>query len=212
MRKPLALVFNVCAIALAVLWVAGCATHRSQPPAATLDDINEYRQIIIESRQAMDQILPALDQVAECGTSYPPALAKSFSREVENINVGSVNLRAHARAIAARGDAYFDTWWKLKTQIEQVPERRKAEEQRPLLLASFHRLEKLSAQNSEAFNAFLSELQDLESGLQQNPQTIADEATRNLIGKTQADGHQVARLLDLLQNASDDLAAQAKSI
>lgn len=174
--------------------------------------MNEYRQIATESRQAMDKILTALDQVADGGTSYSPALAKSFGQEAENINVGSVELRAHAHAIATRGDAYFDTWWKLKTQVQQAPERKKAEEQRPTLLAGFHRIETLSAQTTEALNSFLSELQDLESGLQQNPNSITDQATRDLIGKTQADGHQVARLLDLLQNASEDLATLAKSI
>lgn len=172
----------------------------------------EYSEIVAQSQEGMDEALSALDALAKAGAECPPATIQAYQEEVDDIEVGSVRVRAQAKAILARRDAYFDTWERLVTESQGAGAGQLAKQRRPAMLDSFHRIETLSAQTEETFDRFLSGLQTVRDAVEQDPHGLGAGENRAAVASTQAGGLQVKQDLEALQGELDGLIAMMKAV
>lgn len=189
----------------------GCAGPGAARHPAVKDDLADFARMTVQSRRAVDKALASLDGLSAT-TNYPPTLVKAYQQEVDDVEVGSVRVRARAEAILKRGDVYFETWERHVAQMQDALAREGAEEQRPALLDNFHRIEALSGRTGDAFDRFLAGMRELDEELDQNPGTVAAGPTRALLASTQADGRTVEQDLDLIQQELAGLNARVKAI
>lgn len=205
--------FIFCAVsfALAGSFFAGCASNEASR-GGPRDDLADFRQAAIQAQRAFDHASAALDQVAASETTCPPSVVASYQKAVQDLEVVSVQARAKAQAILARGDAYFADWEEHVEQMQGMGARALMEERRPELEDTFNRLKAGCAQTHDAFQPFLSGLRQLRTVLENNPDTLSNEATRNLISNTQLHAQQVRLCIDAVRKSLDDFAAQVREI
>ena len=193
--------------------LGGCATDRSasQGPLPGTH-IAEYRQIVTDSQRAVKEALHSLDQVSAQTKSCPRPAVDQLAKEVCRLEVDSLKARAHAQAMVARGDAYFEQWHDDLANIKDAEVRALAEQRRPLLQQSFARVKQLSQQTREAFRPFQSHLRKVRNILETDPAATGSESTQDLIRATRSHGQQVERDLAALLDELNTIAALVKPL
>lgn len=186
------------AIALAAgLLALGCASSdkpKETPPRPGAG-IAEYRQIASTAQAGLANVMDALARVAAEKSVCSAQVLSNFSAEVQRVQVDSMQLRARALAIQARGDAYFERWHENIARVEDPKIRALAEERRPLLEASFTKIKELSQENREAFKPFLTDLRQLRNDLEKDPANLASSVSQERIRDAMENGQHMERCL-----------------
>lgn len=195
-------------ILIGLFLVPGCASHESHPSVARPGaGISEYRQIATVAQKEVQAMLNSLATVGAQSNSCPPNVLSAFSREVERLQVESVQIRARGQAIRARGDAYFERWHQNMVQVEDPKLRDLAESRRPLLQQSFLEIKRLSQEGREAFELFLSELRQLRTQLERDPSSIGATPAKELVKSATQNGTQVETSLEGIISELDSMQA-----
>lgn len=175
---------------------SGCGTRPDGAAPQARNGIAEYQEIAAESLVALDRALRELDSLGTQSQRCPPGVLAAFSDEVQRLQVGSLRVRAHAQAILARGDAYFENWHENLTQIRDPEVRALASRHRGELQASFDRIKQSSLQTREAFQPFLAGLRKLRVELEKDPGAIEATDTQALIRATREHGLHVTQCIE----------------
>src|SRR6266403_3192746 len=181
---------------------AGCATQK-------FAGIDEYKQLTMEATADVQAALHALDQVSANASHCTPKTVAAFEHDVQCLEVHSIRVRARARAIQARGDAYFACWSESITNITDLRVREAAERCHPELEASFSRIKLASQSAGAAFDSFSSGLQKLRVELEIKAGCVDSGADRELIQKTGENGQQVLKELGV---SNSELLAMKKTL
>jgi hypothetical protein len=198
---------GVLLLAAVVTALAGCATpdDASQPPRPQ-DGIAEYRQIVKDAHEAMGAALRSLDQVSAQTDRCPPKVLAAFSKDLERLEVESIQVRARSQAMLARGDAYFENWHENLARVENPKVRELAQQRRPEFQRSFANIKRNSDTTREAFKLFLSGLRRLQTTLEIDSASVGADATKDLIHVTKERGRQVEQGIAAV---GDELKAMA---
>jgi hypothetical protein len=195
-------------LALLVTYSVGCATKdASGSSPKPRHGIVEYRRIAIDSLKAVDRVLHSLDTVAAQKDLCPPKVLAAFSRELERLQVDSIQLRARSKAMQARGDAYFDNWEENLARMKDARIRALAEQHHLRLQQDFATIKLNSQKVSEAFKPFLSGLRKIQSRLENDPAAVNTEVGKDLVRTTRQDGQQVEQWITAIRNELDAMAA-----
>jgi hypothetical protein len=178
-------------VALAALF-AGCATKEPR-------GVVEYRQITAQALTGVQEALKSLDQVG-AEASPAPKLVSTYSRNVQRLEVDSIQVRARARAILARGDAYFADWSNSIARIKNPRVRELADQSHVELEQSFSKIKLASQEAGAAFKPFLAGLRELRVKLEADPSGIGAGSAKDLMRKTSENGQQVVRELDAINS------------
>jgi len=163
--------------------------------------------VATDARQAMHDALSSLAAVSAHSNRCPPEVLSAFSAEMQRLQVGSIQVRARAQAMQARGDAYFERWHEHLARVKDPEVRALAERQRPALEESFRRIKLLSQEGREAFGPFQSDLRKLRNALEMDPSSIGAEPTRNWIATAKGNGEHVERCLTSIVGELDSARA-----
>jgi len=193
-----------------LLATAGCASDKpNSPMPAAREDVKELRQITADSIKAVKVTLRSLDRVS-AQVPCPPRVSDSFARDIQRLEVQSFKMRAHAQAIRARGQAYFDQWHEHLAALHDPKLRKRAVERHDLLQQSFDKIRDNAQQARAAFQPFMSGLHRLRNALVNDPSAAASDAKKNLIRTTRENGQKVAAGLDAIQNELKTVADTLK--
>jgi hypothetical protein len=196
------------AAALAV--IAGCSSkpaHSTSP--APRQDVSEYRQVATDARHAVQATLVSLNRTAS-QAPCPPRVIRAFSNDVQRLEVDSFRLRARARAIRARGQAYFDQWQEHLSGVQDPAARQLAEQRRDRLQEQFARIRAATQQAHAAFQPFLAGLHRLRNGLENDPAIASTAPMKEVIRTTREEGEKVQASLDDILVDLDAVAAILK--
>jgi hypothetical protein len=204
------LILGPFAIVLAILtaYSTGCATKGvAGSPPKPRHGIIEYRRVATDSLKAVDRALHSLDSVATQTELCPPRVLASFSRELERLEIDSIQLRARSKAMQARGDAYFANWEENLARMKDARIRAFAEQHHLTLQQNFATIKLNSQKVSEAFKPFLSGLRKIQGRLENDPAAMNTGVGRDLIRATRQDGQQVEHWIIEIRNELDSMAA-----
>ncbi len=185
-------------------FLTGCVTQknrtvRTQPGSGVV----EYRLLASESAGGVLRTLCSLEQVSAQVGECPRRVLTSFAENVEQLQIGSVRVRARAQAIRARGDAYFQAW--AQTNYLSESQRSRVPEFLPELRESFEKIKMHSGELRETFRPFLDGLRNLRAQLEANPAIIETDDGRKLIRVSRAQGLQVLEKLGALRDELEAL-------
>jgi hypothetical protein len=204
---PLSLV-----LAATVVLETGCAnTGVSRQANEAGAGVAEFRQVVFKVRIALSATLTALDQLTVDADGNLRTAFRRFDESLHQLEVDSVQARARADAIRARGDAYFEEWEEQLSGAGNDQSGQAALERRAQLRRTFGEIRRTSQQAREEFKPFLSNLRDLRVVLGNDLSLTGIDAAKVLILKTQADGRRVERALDEVLAELNSVAAAVKS-
>jgi hypothetical protein len=176
--------------------LAGCARE--------LPLVHEYKQITKQATGAVLAALNSTEKVSAQTDAVRPKTAAAFYRNLQQLEVDSVKLRARAQAILARGDAYFNSWSESMAAIKNAKVRQLAESHHEEIKQTFSRIKLTTQQAGAAFQPFLASLRKLRVQLENRPEEIKAGSANELIHNTREQGRQV---LDKLGAINSELEA-----
>jgi len=203
LHKSINLLAAVLAMAL-----AGCATKDST--SRTLkpgNGIVEYHQVTTNAIKAVRSALSSLHSTSGYTNGVPTKVRSAFIKEVERLEVDSIQVRARSQAILDRGDAYFKNWHENLAHIEDPKIRDLAIEHRSELESSFGTIKATSQRARQSFQPFLDGLRKLRTIVENDPRGMADDKGRDLTRATEEHGRQVEQELSGIRDELNNMTA-----
>jgi hypothetical protein len=158
--------------------------------------IAEFRDEIVDVKEAVDVTVAALSKVVADATVDPRKAYKEFDKSVPRIDSAAAKARKRAEDMKARGKQYFDQWEKDLAGVNDPEIRKLAEERRAKLQAAFGNIKTSMEPARDQFNAWLANLKDLQKYLSQDLTIGGIDAAKELIGKSKKEGAEVQQTLD----------------
>ena len=197
-------------LAAALAFLAGCASKtNTRTLPVPRQDLAEYRQVASDAQKVVHATLVSLDR-ATAQVPCPPCVIKVFSKDVQDLEVDSFKIRARARAIRARGEAYFEQWHEHLRHVQDPVARQLAEQHHEQLQEQFAKVRGATKQAREAFQPFLAGLHRLNNGLQNDPAIASTPAMQRLIAMTREEGAKVEASLAAVTADLNAAAAMLK--
>ena len=184
------------------------ATQQPAPP----DDIAETRQNLTDSLNAIQSMLNALNDLNKVSGARPGEISNRFMTNVYRLQADSFKVRAHARAMKSRGDAYFEQWQVHLAQANNPEIRKLAGQQCRTLQNSFDRIQQTSEQMREAFRLLISDVHALRRTLENESSATAGESTKELVQKAWEDAQKVRQYLATIGRELDTVASKLKPV
>jgi hypothetical protein len=200
----------LCALALgaAVAVTSGCASKDANlKPFKPGSGIAEYRAIVETAARALQGALSALDQVAAQSNRCSPDALRALDRSVQQLQVESLQVRARAQAILARGDAYFENWEDTLKRVKDPGVRARIEKNHAPLQRRFEAIKNSSTQFRSTFKPFFSDLRELRNSLESDPANLSKPAGQDLLARTSAQGKQLLPQLSIITRELDAMKA-----
>ena len=196
-----------CASALSLL-LTGCGTTSGYKHAdKTGNSIAEYRDEIVNGKNAVDATMKSLSNVAASANTDPRKPFEQYSKDVKNLESTAAKVAKRAQSMREQGQAYFKQW---QTELAQVtnPEIRSLAEQRKAKLEeTFASIRKFSEPLKAEFEPWMSDLKDLQKYLSQDLTIAGVDAAKDLFSKALAGGQAVQKSLDGLVAELNTIAA-----
>jgi hypothetical protein len=194
-------------LSLGAVALTGCATQDSADTnPRPRNGIADYRKIAVDADKSMSEALRSLDTVAAQRDQCPAKVLLAFSQEVERLEADSVTVRARAKSMQARGDAYFEKWHENLAQVKDPRVRELATKHRAELTEGFGRIKAASREAGEAFRPFLAGLRQLQTILEKDPSALQASATKDLVRTAREHGQEVQRQLAAIKGELDAAA------
>jgi hypothetical protein len=191
----------------------GCATHKSDDsaPEPGSGGVVEYKEITAEALSSIRAALDSLEKVNAQPYPCPTNVSAEFTDRVLQLQSDSLRVRARAQAILSRGDAYFASWSESIARIKDPQIRNAAERYRPQLQESFTNIKLASQKAGASFKPFLSGLRMLHVQLEKDNGLPQNEATKELVRTTRANGDEAVKELDTVNGELDAITRMLTS-
>ena len=197
----------VLAAAGAVL-LAGCSTTSGYKQAdKTGEGIANLRAEIVHGQKAIDETMLALEHVAATANTNPRKAFDHYSKCVAHLDATSAGIRKRSDEMKARGQKYFQQWEQELAQVKNPEIRELAEQQRTKLQTAFDNLKQYAEPLRTQFDAWLSDLKDLRTYLNNDLSTNGVAAAQGLFTKTRDGGTEVQKSMNALVAELNSVAA-----
>jgi chromosome segregation ATPase len=191
----------------AVVVLSGCATAGYKHADKTGAGIAEFRDEIVNGKNAIDATMKSLGEIATTATTDPRKAFEQYSKDVSNLESTTEKIRKRAQSMQEKGQAYFAQWEKELTEVNNPEIRSLAEQRKAKLQTTFESIRKYSEPLKAQFEPWMSDLKDLQKYLS-NDLTIAGvDAAKGLFGKTSTGGAEVQKSMDALVAELNTIAA-----
>jgi hypothetical protein len=197
-------VTTVAAIVLSI----GCGTPSGYQQAdKTGAGVAEFRQEILNGKNAIDNTVNALEQVAATANTNPREAYEQYSKSLANLESVAANAGKRSAEMKARGQAYFAEWEKQMAEVKNPEIKNLATQQRAKLQATFDNIKKYAEPLKAQFDPWLSDLKDLRVYLSNDLTISGVDAAKGLFTKTQAEGMEVQKSMNALVAELNTVAA-----
>ena len=196
------------ATVLATIVSTGCAATAGYKRAEkTGKDIADFREEIVNAAAAINATVKALDDVAATADTNPRKAFAAFSKSVDKLESAADKARKRGQDMQKQGQAYFKQWEKQMQEVKNPEIQKLASQQKTKLQASFDEIRKYTTPLKAQFDPWLSDLKDLRKYLSNDLSISGVEAAKTLFAKTQAEGLEVQKSMDLLVAELNTVAA-----
>jgi len=163
--KAKKLLLNLCALAVAIGYVTGCATANYNKSAATAATLNESSGLIAKGSTQIDLSLAALNDLV---SNPQPDLRNQFQAyvsAVDALDATAKDVASENEAMKMQGAAYFNEWDQEIATIQNEDIRNRSETRRGEVAARFTRIGEQYDEARGAFLPYMSDLRDVQKFL-----------------------------------------------
>jgi hypothetical protein len=186
----------------------GCGTTAGYQQAdKTGAGIAGFRQEIVKAKQAVDDTVGALGQVAVTADTNPRAAFQQFSKSLANLETAAAKAQKRGAEMKARGQAYFAEWEKQMAQLQNPEIRALAAKQKAKLQTTFESIKKYTEPLKAQFDPWLADLKDLRTYLNNDLTVTGVDAAKKLFAKAEGEGMEVQKSMDALVAELNTVAA-----
>ncbi len=154
--------------------------------------------------------LKSLATVSTQSNRCAPSVLAAFSAKMQQLQVDSLQLRARAQAMQARGDAYFENWHEHLAKVKDTKLRAYADAQRPAFEQRFGRIKALSQEGREALDPFQASIRKVRNALEADPASITAVSTQDWLATAKEKGEHVDRCLGAIIDELDSMRAMLR--
>jgi ribosome-associated translation inhibitor RaiA len=158
--------------------------------------IAEFRDEIVNVKEEVDATMTALDKVVTTATTDPRKAFADFDKAVPRIDGAAKKAKKRAEDMKARGAAYFKDWEKELGEVSNPEIRKLSEERKAKLQEVFSSIRTVMEPARDQFNAWLSDLKDLQTHLNNDLTIGGIDAAKDLIAKAKTGGQGVQQTMD----------------
>lgn len=200
--------YALAALLLSLVTTPGCRTGSGYERAsATSRRVSDFRENTVRLGEQIDLTTASLRTLAESPGVAPRSSTETFEtfeRELANLEHLARDFRKLYGRMDARAQEFFGHWIEDSAAIESAELRKRADERRAALQATYRRIgaEKLSVE--QALSRLLDDLRDLDLFLEQDLTASGLVSARDLIEKAVQDGARVQGLLEETARAADE--------
>jgi len=187
--------------------MSGCATSGYKQADKTGAGIAEFRDEVINLKQAVDGAMAKLTKITEVAASDPRKAYQAFAKSVDNVEKSRAKAGKRAASMKAAGEAYFEQWEAQLATIENPEIRNLAAERKTKLSDIFGKLRPQMERARDDFDPFMADLKDLRSFLGQDLTIAGVDAAKEIIAKTRDHGVALQESLDKLITEMNSIAA-----
>ncbi len=181
------------------LVIAGCASsgmQRSEKATTTMQSMDDEIKLVVVQ---LDATGASLNELMKPGQSD---VVKSF--EVYSANVSKMaklekDFAKHAKAMKVQGANYFDEWQKQGEKYENPEIQALSEQRRKELGEVYGKIAENSVGMDEAFRAYMSDVKEIQSFLENDLTSKGIEAITPISRKAVNDGNTLKREINKLQ-------------
>lgn len=158
--------------------------------------IADFRDEIVDVKKAVDTTMAALGKIVAEATTDPRKAFKEFDKSVPDIDSAAAKAKKRAGDMKEKGKKYFDTWEKDLGSVNDPEIRKLAEERKAKLQTAFGNIKTTMEPARDQFNAWVSQVKDLQKYLSQDLTISGIDAARELIAKSRKEGAALQQSLD----------------
>src|SRR5262249_49787675 len=130
-----------------------------------------------------------------------------FQTEYAKLQSQADVCRSRAEGLRTRTQAYFDTWNKQQSEINNPDLRRRATEQRAAAERTYATIKSEMELTKLSFDPYMNQLKDVSNYLKGNLSPAAISSTNDLVAKANSDAKQVSEHLDAVVGGINDVMA-----
>jgi len=188
--------------------MTGCGTTSGYKQAdKTGAGIAEFRDEIVNGKNAVDATMKSLSTIAATANTDPRKAYEQFSKDVANLESTSAKIRKRSQTMQAQGQAYFKQWEIELAQVSNPEVRKLADQRKAALQKTFETIRQQSEPMKAKFDPWMADLKDLKVYLG-NDLTIAGvDSAKTLFTKTTHEGLEVQESMDALVTELNTVAA-----
>ena len=207
--KPIKLnpILAVTVFAAGMLLSGGCATSGYKQADKTGAGIAEFRDEVVNGKQAIDATMTALGDVAATATTNPRKAYEQFAKSVANLDSTANSIRKRAQDMQAQGESYFKKWEQDLAAVNNPEIRSLAESRKAKLQQTFASIRQYSEPLKGQFEPWMSDLKDLQNYLSNDLTVAGVDAAKELFKKTSVSGAEVQKSMDALVAELNTIAA-----
>lgn len=190
-----------------VALLSGCATSGYKQADKTGAGIAEFRNEVVNLKQAVDGAMVNLTKITEVAASDPRKAYQAFAKSVDNVEKSRAKAGKRAASMKAAGEAYFEQWEAQLANIDNPEIRNLAAERKAKLSEIFGKLRPQLEQARDDFDPFLADLKDLRTFLGQDLTIAGVDSAKSILKKTRDHGMQLQKSLDSLIDEMNSVSA-----
>jgi predicted nucleic acid-binding Zn-ribbon protein len=185
-------------VAGAASLMTGCQTPGYKIADRTGEGIAEFRNEILNGKQAIDETVAALDEVAATAATDPRKSFERYSKAVSNLESTANKIRKRSQDMQAQGKAYFDQWGKQLAQVKNPEIQALAQERKAKLEEAFNGIRTVAEPLKAQFDPWMSDLKDLRTYLANDLTVNGVDSAKSLFKKAQVNGKEVQKSMEAL--------------
>jgi uncharacterized phage infection (PIP) family protein YhgE len=201
------LMVNLCAFAVVIGSLTGCATANYNKSASTAATLNKSSEMITQGSVQIDASLAALNDLV---TNPQPDLRNQFQTYVSSVDAldaTAKDVASENEAMKLQGAAYFNEWDNETATIHNEDIRNRSEARRNEVAAHFASISAQYDETRSAFLPYMSDLRDVQKFLANDLTSGGLAAIKEPAAKATTDATAVKESLDRLSDQFKDLGA-----
>ncbi|MHB8523890.1 MAG: DUF2959 family protein [Limisphaerales bacterium] len=163
--KTKKLVLHLFPLAVAVGFIAGCASTGNDKAASTARSLAESSSMIVKGNTLIDQTLASLNDLVSNSNPDLRKQFKTFNSSVKDLGSTARDVSSKAAEMKSQGAAYFAMWDQETAKMQNEDIRNRSEARKDAVASRFARISQQYDETQTAFQPFMSDLHDVQKFL-----------------------------------------------
>jgi hypothetical protein len=204
---------GITAILAAAALAAGCASSGVSRTDSMMSRLEELSRVAAAARTDIDKVTATLDALVEGKGADPRPLYEQLRGEIGAVASSRANVDSAGQSCRSAMESYFQSWEREANAMQNADIRASSMKRRDDARAKMSAIEPAIAQGKATYDAYVSNLRDIEKLLGADLSPGGIDAASKIIGQSNDEAERTKKSLQALEDAAtrirEDLAVRA---